>query len=109
MDLEENFDCERDDVDEAYATAIGSTDNPQDVANERIFGDGSRGSPPRPFQVIIVNQRGKRICSGTLLSRRHVLTAAHCMITTSANSQGKEVQPVLEQWDIPIDVVQCRI
>ncbi|XP_064489484.1 ovochymase-2-like isoform X2 [Ornithodoros turicata] len=48
------------------------------IVTARIVGGGEYNEHKYPWLVAIMNQYDEFICTGSLISQRHVLTAAHC-------------------------------
>ncbi|VDL80723.1 unnamed protein product [Nippostrongylus brasiliensis] len=51
---------------------------------------GGRSLKPHEFPWIVSMINGDDICSGVLISRRHILTAAHCVMNTNDKNTGDE-------------------
>lgn len=49
------------------------------VTENRIIGGREAFENGHPWQVEIVNKSGSHLCGGSLITRRHILTAAHCL------------------------------
>eukprot|EP00092_Neocalanus_flemingeri_P077522 GFUD01096289.1.p1 GENE.GFUD01096289.1~~GFUD01096289.1.p1 ORF type:complete len:423 (+),score=81.40 GFUD01096289.1:167-1435(+) len=62
------------------------------AASPFIFGGEKAEDGEFPFMVSLVNRRGKSFCGGVLISRKHVLTAAHCFDNRNWRSDRLEVR-----------------
>ena len=58
----------------------------------QIFGGSKAGEGKLPFMVALVSTTGSSFCGGVLITRKHVLTAAHCFDTRDWRSGQAEVR-----------------
>ncbi|XP_048514853.1 uncharacterized protein LOC105687940 isoform X2 [Athalia rosae] len=68
-----------------------------------VYVDGDSEFGEYPWQVAILKKDPSEsvyVCGGTLISPRHILTAAHCIKTHS----GRDLRARLGEWDVNHDV-----
>ncbi|KAK7079822.1 CLIP domain-containing serine protease [Halocaridina rubra] len=68
---------------------VGRIKNPHYVNGDTEFGE-------YPWHVAILTFSGEYVCGGALIDDRHVLTAAHCVITQNPH----ELKIRLGDWDV---------
>ncbi|XP_011140597.1 uncharacterized protein LOC105183877 isoform X3 [Harpegnathos saltator] len=68
-----------------------------------VYVDGDSEFAEYPWQVVILKKDTSEsvyVCGGTLISSRHIITAAHCVKTHS----GRDLRARLGEWDVNHDV-----
>ena len=64
-----------------------------------IFGGKKAEKGSLPWMVSLVSRRGTAICGGVLISRQHVLTAAHCFAVRDWTAGEIELRLALEDLE----------
>ena len=77
--IDEDYDLYSDqDGDDLYSYEYGNEYYEEDNFEVRIVG-GKESVPNKyPFAAVLTTKSGGHFCGGTLITRRHVVTAAHC-------------------------------